>query len=405
MQEEEQTPSEQPASAESAKSAGEELVLRQLSEEQQQEQRISKHEGLLLDSVSVEKLIQREREYTDPEKHWIRTRVWLQKATEIAMFTQNHLGRKIRYLTLPGFYRLDIAVLARANLIDKDGASSKLYVAAFEADPAKFGVMAGQVPELQLFANCAVEDAIVNPENQYHAQLRDLFPFDVVNLDLTTSLTPTKEGPYPKMMQAIDIVLRAQANHPRTWALFLTFRNMVENWSVDTITQLCSNLQRNLDAFPHVREAFFARYRLTTVEELWRQDPQLCIGQCVVGWLVDRAHTFGSKLGSYDAFEYTRNPAGVNITYLISKAVLVFEPAPALVAVVPPMATPTSRSMVEDLVRCVRDHKPRDVPGDILRALDRDPTLLDAMERDIEDLKRAARTGAPDATAGATTTA
>src|SRR5204863_4380562 len=112
-----------------------------------------------------------------------------------------------------------------------------------ETEPSKYGRMVGHSPPFRLFGRGAIEDAIIDASNEYYDQLVGLFPFDIVNLDLTTSLTPRHEGPYSRIMQAIDVVFRRQVDCKGKWAFFLTMRNVPDDWETGALEQLFSNLE------------------------------------------------------------------------------------------------------------------------------------------------------------------
>jgi hypothetical protein len=333
---------------------------------------------------------EREREYKDIEKHWVRTKVWLKAAREIAEETRAKHQRGIRYFTLPAYYRLDVSLLLREGLLDivessADGKAKKVHVAAFEADPTKFARMVGHSPEFSLFGHTSVEDALTNDANPHYEQLLRLFPFDVVNLDLTTSLTPQHEGPYSSTMKAIDAVLKRQADHGIKWALLLTFRNMPDEWEEDTVEQLIENLQKNIDAYPQVLEAFDRLYGETRVHNFHRDNPKKCISQAVVKWLVDRANSYGLRFEQLYSYFYERaNSLGVK--YDIYKYVLYFSKGTIYHGIVPTKGIPPQPWMSDNLVKCITQHKPVDVIEKILSTLDRVPEFSKELEDDIKSL-------------------
>src|ERR1035437_6968656 len=315
-------------------------LIEQLSQEKQQDEKVLESHDLLFDELNADKLREREREYTDIEKHWVRSKVWLKVIKDLAQEVKERHGRGIRYFTLPGFHRLDVGLLLREKLLDIDPADSNcVFVAGFEADPSKFGRMAGRSPKFKLLANCSVESALTDTKNEYYSELQSLFPFDVVNLDLTTSLTPQHEGPYSKTMQAINAVFKRQSEHTGKWALFLTFRNVHSDWEILALGQLFENLQKNIGDYPAVRDAFFERHQEHNVTSLQQKNVETCISQAVVKWLIDRAHHFNIQLETYHCYQYQRCPKGVP-KYTICKQVLVFSRGTVSVAEVPTKSTP-----------------------------------------------------------------
>ncbi len=363
-----------------------EAVYEQLSQEEQQDERVSESQELLLDDVSAEKLRYRETEYTDIEKHFVRSKAWLKVAKELAPEVKQRCDRGLRYLTLPGFNRLDVGLLLREGLLAIDPDDPKgVYVAAFEADPNKFGRIAGRTPRFKLLANCSVESAVTDKQNLYYSELEALFPFDVINLDLTTSLTPRHEGPYSTTMQAINTVLRRQAGYSMKWALFLTFRNLHSDWEPVALGQLFDNLQENIAAYPTVRDMFYERHREHTVSNLAKKNIEASISQAVVKWLLDRAHSYNIRLEDYRCFQYQRYPEGLP-KYTICKQVLVFSGGQVSVAEVPMKNTPREAWMEGDLVKCIDRHKPLDVEQRIWEISVAHPEIFDELESDIAQL-------------------
>jgi hypothetical protein len=363
-----------------------EALIEQLSLEKEQDEKVFESHDLLFDELNAEKLREREREYTDIEKHWVRSKVWLKAVKEVAQEAKERHGRGVRYFTLPGFHRLDVGLLLRESLLDVyPNDPNCVYVAGFEADPSKFGRMAGRSPKFKLLANCSVESALTDAQNVYYSELQSLFPFDVVNLDLTTSLTPQHEGPYSKTMQAINTVFKRQSEHPGKWALFLTFRNLHSDWEALALSQLFENLQKNIGDYPAVRDAFLERHQEHNVANLQQKNVESCISQAVVKWLVDRAHNFNIQLESYHCCQYQRYPKGVP-KYTICKQVLVFSRGTVSVAEVPTKSTPRETWMEQNLVKCIQQHKPLDVEEKLLDISVNHPEVFDQLKDDILQL-------------------
>lgn len=363
-------------------------VFSTLDYELVQETRTSEGEYTLLE-VDAEAFREREREYKDVEKHWVRTQGWRTVARHISQLKAKQ-GRDpgLRYLTLPAYYRLDVSVLLREDLIEitdrfPDGLVREVYVAAFETDPTKFGRMQGQSPRFVLLGRSSIESALTDPRNEYYHQLRDLFPFDVINLDLTSTLTPQHEGPYSRTMQAIEEVFSLQAGIPTPWALFITFRNMPSEWESEATKQLFSNLQRNIDEFPMVAEAFQNRYQLYNVEQLADSESRICISQSVSKWLTDRAHHYSFSIQQFKHYMYSRYNEGLP-TYDIYKHLFVLAPGVIHSGRIPTKGLPSQGWMIENLVSCVQRHHPKNVEEALLAIEDRGKPIIREIQNDIE---------------------
>lgn len=367
-----------------------ERVFDELSQEELQEEASQLPEASLLSDSDPEILREREREYRDVLKHWVRRNSWLKIAKEIALETNQKHGRGIRYFTLPGFYRLDVSLLLREQLLevelDTDGITVRsAYVAAFESDPTKYGRMVGHSPEFKLFGRSNVEEALTTDANPYYNQLLELFPFDIINLDLTTSLTPKHEGPYSTTMKAIEAIFSRQAEYGSKWALFLTFRNVPSDWENQTLDQLFDNLQRNLDRYPKVHEVFRNAYSENTVRQLSTNAPERCISQAVVKWLVDRANSHNIRLDSMYCYLYKRYSPGLD-PYLITKHVFTFSRGQVLPGNIPTKSTPRQSWMDDNVVACIDKHRCVDVEDKLLRWSEHVPDALDQMEAEINEL-------------------
>ena len=338
-----------------------------LDGEQSQEELIYASTGINFAASNSEIAREREREYRDIEKHYVRKDGWLKTAKQLADMKAKSKDRGVglRYLTLPAYYRLDVSLLLRSNLIEvtrqtSTGNPEEVYVAAFEADPSKFGRMVGQTPGFKLFGASTIESALIDKNNEYYRQLRTLFPFDIVNLDLTTSLTPRHEGPYSRTMKALDAVFELQAGCAHIWSMFLTFRNEPADWEVDALDQLLGNLQKNLDDFPPVQDAFIAKYQVNTVRALRTSDERQCISQAVSKWIVDRANSYKFKMHSFRGYRYARYNSGLD-PYHIYKQIFVFEPADISNSHIPTRTLPIQSWTLSNLAACIQSGKCIDV--------------------------------------------
>jgi len=343
-----------------------------------------------LANINPEMVREREREYRDIEKHWVRKNVWVRIAKKIRdQKNINQKGRgRLRYLTLPAYYRLDVALLLAEDLLEitketREGAPDEIYVAAFEVEATKYGRMVGQIPRFRLFGLSSIEDALTDSQNEYYHDLRTSFPFDLVNLDLTTSLTPNHEGPYSRTMKGINEIFARQSGYS-PWGLFLTFRNLPSDWEQSAIDQLLGNLQNNIDTYPAVKETFNNKYHVSTTSDLRKSNEKECISQAVVKWLVDRAHAHEFKMDLLECYYYSRYNPGLP-TYDIYKFALIFSKGEMHQATIPTKDTPRQSWMGHDLITCVKKHQCKDVEDTILKLADNGkPTILDDLRKEVD---------------------
>lgn len=365
-------------------------VLRILDNEVRQEELAFEESNSRLIGKDANLMKKREEEYRDIQKQWVRREVWLKTAKSI-------LGKKkkkgnsqgIRYLTLPAYHRLDVSLFLKEGLLEVTRGSQdepeEIYVAAFENDPGKFALMKGHMPSFKLFGCESIEKALTDPNNKYYHELRNLFPFDVINLDLTTSLTPEHEGPYSKTMDAVDTIFDIQSGQGIDWALFLTFRNVPEDLEEGARKQLFENLQDNIDNNPEILEAFQKRYQKNSVQGLEKSDVKKCISQSVVKWLVDRAHQHKFEVESIQIHHYQRPDVGLP-RYEIYKHVLELTPAGINPARIPTKDIPAQPWMIRDLKRCIEQHQCKDVEDTTIRLLVNAPGKYSDLENEVAAL-------------------
>jgi len=160
-------------------------------------------------------------------------------------------------------------------------------------------------------------------------------------------------------MRAIDEVLKRQAPHGGKWGLFLTFRNMKDEWEHHALRKFLANLQENIDAYPGVREAFGEKYQLGSVEEFFAQQPNKTISQAVVKWVIDRAHAYAVRLLSLQSYYYTRYEP--KSPYVISKLLMTFSKGAVSSLTIPMKTLPVQVWMGENLVTCIKRHTFGDV--------------------------------------------
>lgn len=365
-------------------------VLNILNNEGQQEKSAFDESNSLLIGKDADLLRKREEEYQDTEKQWIRREVWLKTAKSILKKKQKKGSTKgIRYLTLPAYHRLDVSLFLKEGLLEvtksNKGIPEEIYVAAFENDPTKFALMQKHMPSFRLFGCGSIEEVLTDKTNKYYDELRNLFPFDVINLDLTTSLTPKHEGPYSKTMEAIETIFDIQSGYGIEWALFLTFRNVPDDLEAGAREQLFKNLQNNIERYPEVLEVFQIRYGKNSVQDLEKSEVKTCISQSIAKWLVDRAHQHKYKVGSIKPYFYPRINAGIP-PYDIYKHVLELTPAGINPAHIPTKGIPVQAWMTRDLKKCVEQHKCTDVEDIAIRLLENAPAKIQELEDEVESL-------------------
>jgi len=181
-------------------------------------------------------------------------------------------------------------------------------------------------------------------------------------------------------MQALNEILGRQADHPSLWGLFLTFRNVKDEWEQNALDTFLKNLQGNLDQHPKVRDTFAAKYNVPTVPALADEKVESAITQSVVKWLVDRAHSQNIELVRIQSYRYVRYSKP---NYVITKLIMQFRRGQISRHAIPTKETPRQSWMDDDLVKCIVQNKHSDVQDILLGSPD---DALARLEKEIEEL-------------------
>jgi hypothetical protein len=195
-------------------------------------------------------------EKRDSRKQFVRRFGWLEVITAYVQGLRDAgVNRPWKYLTLPGRNSIDIGLLWKSEVIDKtsDGRLSvaicdKKYAELVISDLAKFG-------GLLAYSNKPLDEEL----DEASSALKEQFPFDVINLDLTNPLIPAKHSTNLKIIEWIFKLQKGQG-----FLLLLTTRpdNGARN-------RLLTILRQNLQHEEQFKTAYVGRYT--------RPDPQLCL--------------------------------------------------------------------------------------------------------------------------------
>jgi hypothetical protein len=192
-------------------------------------------------------------------------------------------------------------------------------------------------------------------------------------------------------MRALEEIMVRQASHSGEWALFLTFRNVPDEWEATALDTFLDNLQQNLNQHPEVRDSFVTAYNCATVKTLADQDMKKAITQSVIKWLIDRAHHYGMQSVRSRSYYYQRYEAPS--TYTITKLMLRLRRGEFVDSVIPTKDAPRQTWMNQDLLHCIERNQRRDVE-EILYSGPREKIVK--LETEIEELIKIAdeQTGA-----------
>lgn len=357
-------------------------IIEHLNLEQDQEAQVTKGATSFFSSAPPDEvLIARAREYDDLAKHLVRRNFWLRTAKEL----KERKGRPLRLLTLPGRHRLEIELYRSHGIFGPTSLDEDLPVVGFETSPDVFGLLKLASPPFSRLFHADLIETISTSSAQHHGDLLELFPFDIINLDLTVNLVAPKEGPYGPVLQSIRECFKLQGSHAYDWALMLTFRAMLEDTSPDTIDELKQLYQNNLNDHVPIRQAFYERYHLLRAEQILHQDPEDALGQFTAKWIIDQAHTFDFRLVESRHLFYRRLLGTRN--YSIRKLIFRFRKER-----IPPFIMPRRDSQalpwqIDDLVTIVGKTRSVDVDSRLEGLRTSSPEFVEKLAHEIETLK------------------
>jgi hypothetical protein len=183
-------------------------------------------------------------------------------------------------------------------------------------------------------------------------------------------------------MQALEETLRRQADHTGQWALFLTFRNVKDDWEATALETFLKNLQDNLDSHPKVLECFAKKYNMSNVKALAGGEVEAAVTQSVIKWLVDRGHAYNLEVARIRSYYYVRY-VNKDLKYTITKLILQFRRGGISPHIIPTKATPRQSWMDDDLTKSITQNNNSDVEEALIKSPD---NVLDELTKEIEEL-------------------
>jgi len=354
-------------------------IIKSLDRERDQEEFVDEHRGSFFDQApDRETLILRAQEYDDLEKHIVRRESWLTIAKDLAQ----KKGAPLRVLTLPGRHRLEVELYRSEGIFGSYDPEAGLPVVGFETSPDIFGLLKSGVPRLEKVFHEDLVRALIDERASAYGELRALFPFDIINLDLTGNLVAPSEGPYGPVLEAIRECLKLQGGSTGDWAFMLTFRAVIEHTNQDTIEKLSQHYQENINRHPVVKEACYGRYNSFKANQIIANHSRDALGQFMSKWIVEQAHTFDFRLRRAVHAGYVRSRA--HGEYSIDKLAFQFRRERT-----PPYSWPGEENLpwhIEDIMNVV--NAKRDDVSKKLRILrEKQPDYIQRLEREIEHLK------------------
>ena len=186
-----------------------------------------------------------------PRKQWVRNEQW-SKETEALISRLRLDGRPLRYLSLPGEDMLDVRVLA--DLCRKKDLKLKCLgfndEARDRASQTEVNVSWNEVSNnIELSSTLLLDNISVLSNLRSHAftYVRDIGPFDIINLDLCSSISCVEQ---PGHHEALKNLCEYQINFSREpWLLFLTSRAEYSQVNMDHLHHYLERLKDNAERF------------------------------------------------------------------------------------------------------------------------------------------------------------
>lgn len=183
-----------------------------------------------------------------PRKQWVRKEQWC-KETKALIPRLRLDGRPLRYLSLPGEDMLDIRVMA--HLCKENGLSLKcLGYDESAQNQTEVNISLNEVSNNIVPTSTILPDNISvlkNERSQAFKYVRDLGPFDIINLDLCGAISCIS---YPDNHQVLYNLCNYQINNCREpWLLFLTTRAEFKEVNLQHMPHYLQSLKSNAEKY------------------------------------------------------------------------------------------------------------------------------------------------------------
>lgn len=237
---------------------------------------------------------------TDIVKHYVRVHGWLPAVEHRSRRVGNQ--RSIKYLTFCASNAIDVFLLESEGYLQRDPETARLENVYFcERIPEDFGNIStligsshqgflGDFEDIVLFEDTSetqgqmlsdigepgrdqeLRDQLLIKDAKF--RLRDAFPFDVLNIDISGSFFPPNEPPASRMVQALREVLDWQteaSNQDPTFhefTIFVTSKVANKDTNSDALDGLQKLIEENIDTYQEYSDAFQAKYAHLSVDNL-----------------------------------------------------------------------------------------------------------------------------------------
>ena len=270
----------------------------------------------------------------DLKKHFVREFGWLKAARRAAA---QGSSESLKYLTFCAVDAVDIHMLEMNNLISRDRESGNFLDVYFcERDKDTFADIQrlvriqgflGEFEEVVLFEDDDSTQAkgLLDPRAEHALEVRErlrlkqsanelkeAFPFDILNLDFDGSLFPPEEPADSRLLKAVWQIIDWQANPPSggsapsEFTLFLTTRIERSAFSDDGLDILRTLLEDNLAGDESFKSEFERQHGKLSPTRLAKTDLKAFCSTSLPKKLLEDAFDLGWKIQYHDVFVYRR---------------------------------------------------------------------------------------------------
>ena len=246
----------------------------------------------------------------DPLKHYVRVDGWLKAIQQQKEAIADRLEEiPLRYFTFCAANAIDVFMLEREGILNRSEETNCLEGVYFcEKDDENFGRIAGLIGAPENGFLGSFEDIVLFKDDQEtkgktwedeledepytrevrkklrhkkdHSRLRDAFPFDIINLDVSGVMFPLKKGVIAPLLESIIQILEWQTRSKfpingrecNQFTLFLTSHVSPDRTNQAAIQQLANRVSENLCMSERFKSAFVERYGHDQVNQLISDD-------------------------------------------------------------------------------------------------------------------------------------
>ena len=332
-------------------------------------------------------------DFRAPRKQFVRWQGWLPLAL-LRKTKINHSGRKgpLRYFTLCGPEALDVLYLASQGVLDFDGRGYPGVVFC-ESDSACLAETLSRLGRPLHYFPDRLENVVLDAQNQFNAEFRQLIAFDIFNLDFTGVCFPVRDAPYSRTLQALREIISLQGAAEAGFDLFVTFRAERSRENAEALAELKRNMNENLQRHDGIRDSFAQRYG--DVRALLNRDyPRFLLAtfpKLIVRYGNDENYRVQSVDGYFYKSQYSDRRTGQRRSYHIVNFLFTFDFEPTSTGILqtgPTRAEALAQNYVDAVSRAVLLEV-----TDVDRRLRGDSDLKRQLKLDVEQLMHATTPG------------